>query len=106
MSTVQVTQYGAPLPKIVSQANWAQISTTVDAASNNGISYHQLLCCDHHSAADMWPCDLLSTGLPLACDPFAKSRVWSPRRSHVALTVEYVAPGTTQPVTQIVVLGT
>lgn len=99
MSTVLRTQYGEPLPEIISQAAWKVVSASTNYAAVGGASYRQILCCDRNSIATMWPCDNGGGSVPYLCDPWAKTRIWSPRRSHVALTIQ------NSTTTRIVVLG-
>lgn len=102
---MNTNQWGDPLPQIISTISWVESSSVVDPYKLLGVDYKQLLCCDTTPVADMWPCEPLPTGAALTCDPFTKVRIWSPRRSHVALAVSYTAPGDKSPSTYIVVLG-
>jgi hypothetical protein len=100
-SFVKVTHYGAPLQQILSTTQWIPVGT-VDVQFP--VRYHQVLCCDRSPIASLWPCDPTAAGLPFQCDPFVSIRRWSPRRNHVALTVQYKPPGGILD-TYIVVLG-
>ena len=104
VSTTQTTHYGAPIPKMVSQLAWSEISANSDPATSNKVAYHDTLCCSTSTAATIWPCGLLPSGVRIVCngtDSFASSKRWSPRRSHVALTI----PGNSAATARIVVIG-
>lgn len=92
-STVLKNYWGDPLPQIISQLQWiVSVPETSAPPLDAGISYKEWLCCA--TPAVDWGCTVTSV-----CDPYARSRRWSPRRNHAAVTVY---PGGTP---YIIVLG-
>ncbi len=88
-STIRLTQYGEPIPRIVSQLTWT--AATPLRPVPKGITYEEYLCCD---VAVDWGCrsTLCDPSRPDRRDPYVKERRWAPRRNHAAVTLKVCWP--------------